>query len=112
MQSLRNAVFSAPTSFLVLASCRQAVRLACFAAASPAAGPAVAGVTVAADGAVADGAVADGAVADDAVAADCAAVRVIADCTANTNTHRLIPLAANPSRIPTSKPTRVETLLG
>jgi hypothetical protein len=57
------------------------------------------------------GAAADGAVADGAVAADCAAVRVIADCTANSKTHRLIPLAASPSRIPTSKPTRVQTLL-
>src|SRR6267142_1112513 len=35
MQFFRNAVLSAPTSFLVLASLRQAVRLACFAAASP-----------------------------------------------------------------------------
>src|SRR6266851_1703616 len=34
MQFFRNAVFSAPTSFLVLASLRQAVRLACFTAAS------------------------------------------------------------------------------
>jgi hypothetical protein len=31
-----NAVFSAPTSFLSLVSLRQVVRLACFAAASPA----------------------------------------------------------------------------
>src|ERR1700682_2801113 len=35
MQFFRNAVFSAPTSFLALASLRHAVRLACFAAASP-----------------------------------------------------------------------------
>src|SRR5579863_942549 len=35
MQFFRNAVLSAPTSFLVFASLRQAVRLACFAAASP-----------------------------------------------------------------------------
>jgi hypothetical protein len=34
MQLFRNAVLSAPTSFLVLASLRHAVRLACFAAAS------------------------------------------------------------------------------
>ena len=34
MQSFKNAVLSAPTSFLALVSCRQAVRLACFAAAS------------------------------------------------------------------------------
>jgi hypothetical protein len=37
MQSFKNAVFSAPNNFLVLASLRQAVRWACFAAASPAA---------------------------------------------------------------------------
>src|ERR1700682_3416952 len=35
MQFFRNAAFSAPTSLLVLASLRHAVRLACFAAASP-----------------------------------------------------------------------------
>lgn len=35
MQPFRNEVFSAPTSFFVLASLRQAVRLACLAAASP-----------------------------------------------------------------------------
>jgi hypothetical protein len=38
MQFLRNAVFSAPMSFFVLASLRQAVRLRCFAAASLATG--------------------------------------------------------------------------
>jgi len=38
MQSFKNAVFSAPSNFLALVSLRQAVRLACFAAASPAAG--------------------------------------------------------------------------
>jgi hypothetical protein len=38
MQSFKNAVFSAPTNFLALVSLRHAVRLACFAAASPAAG--------------------------------------------------------------------------
>jgi hypothetical protein len=37
MQSFKNAVFSAPSNFLYLVSLRQAVRLACFAAASPAA---------------------------------------------------------------------------
>jgi hypothetical protein len=37
MQSFKNAVFSAPSNFLALVSLRQAVRLACFAAASPAA---------------------------------------------------------------------------
>jgi len=37
MQSFKNAVFSAPNNFLVFASLRQAVRWACFAAASPAA---------------------------------------------------------------------------
>src|SRR5258707_10526579 len=45
MQFLRNAVFSAPTSFLALASLRHAVRLACLAAASPEGGVA-AGVRV------------------------------------------------------------------
>ncbi len=35
MQAFRNEVFSAPISFFVLASLRQAVRLACLAAASP-----------------------------------------------------------------------------
>lgn len=35
MQLLRNEVFSAPSSFFVLASLRQAVRFACLAAASP-----------------------------------------------------------------------------
>ena len=38
MQSFKNAVFSAPTSFLARASVRQAVRRACFAAASLGAG--------------------------------------------------------------------------
>lgn len=37
MQSFKKAVFSALSNFLALASLRQAVRLACFAAASPAA---------------------------------------------------------------------------
>jgi hypothetical protein len=36
IHSFKNAVFSAPTSFLTLLSLRQVVRLACFAAASPA----------------------------------------------------------------------------
>jgi hypothetical protein len=35
MQVFRNEVFSAPTSFFVLASLRQAVRFTCLAAASP-----------------------------------------------------------------------------
>ena len=35
MQLFRNEVLSAPTSFFVLASLRQAVRFACLAAASP-----------------------------------------------------------------------------
>jgi hypothetical protein len=35
MQFFRKEVFSAPTSFFVLASLRQAVRFACLAAASP-----------------------------------------------------------------------------
>jgi hypothetical protein len=35
MQLFRNEVFSAPTSFFVLASLRQEVRFACLAAASP-----------------------------------------------------------------------------
>src|SRR5882724_3292127 len=42
MQPFRNDVLSAPTSFLSLASLRHAVRLACFAAASPAAANAAA----------------------------------------------------------------------
>jgi hypothetical protein len=37
MQSFKKAVFSALSNFLALASLRQAVRWACFAAASPAA---------------------------------------------------------------------------
>ena len=37
MQSFKNAVFSAFSNFLALASLRQAVRWACFSAASPAA---------------------------------------------------------------------------
>jgi hypothetical protein len=48
MQLFRNEVFSAPTSFFVLASLRQAVRFACLAAASPDVAP------DAAAGAVAD----------------------------------------------------------
>src|SRR6202041_1148619 len=52
MQLLRNAVLSAPISFFVLASLRQAVRFTCFAAASLATGAGLgavaAGVTVAA----------------------------------------------------------------
>jgi hypothetical protein len=44
MQFLRNAVFSAPTSFLALASFRHAVRLACLAAASPGGGAAAGGL--------------------------------------------------------------------
>lgn len=44
MQFLRNAVFSAPTSFLALASLRHAVRLACLAAASPGGGAAAGGL--------------------------------------------------------------------
>jgi hypothetical protein len=39
MQLFRNEDFSAPTSFFVLASLRQAVRFACLAAASPDAAP-------------------------------------------------------------------------
>jgi hypothetical protein len=47
MQFFRKVVFSAPTSFLDLASLRHAVRLACFAAASPKGGtPAGAGAVV------------------------------------------------------------------
>lgn len=48
MQFLRNAVFSAPTSFLALASLRHAVRLACLAAASPGDGAAAGGLVGAA----------------------------------------------------------------
>src|SRR6266404_6504733 len=64
MQFFRNAVLSAPTSFLVLASLRQAVRLACFAAASPEGGAeAGTGAVFAAGGATVPGAAAPGAVA-------------------------------------------------
>ena len=55
MHPLRNAVLSAPIIFLVLASFRQAVRLACFAAASLA--------TWAAEGVAADDSAAGGAAA-------------------------------------------------
>jgi hypothetical protein len=66
MQSFKNAVFSAPSNFLALVSLRQAVRLACFAAASPAAaaeaGVAVeAGMVVEAGVAVETGAAVEGA---------------------------------------------------
>src|SRR5258708_39509236 len=61
MQFLRNAVFSAPTSFLDLASLRQAVRLACFAAASPVGGAAAGAGFAAAGGLVAGIAAAVGA---------------------------------------------------
>ena len=44
MQFLKNAVFSAPTSFLALASLRHDVRLACLAAASPEGGVAAGGL--------------------------------------------------------------------
>src|SRR6202171_6644265 len=50
MQFFRNADFSAPTSFLALASLRHAVRLACFAAASPEGAAAGAGAGFAAAG--------------------------------------------------------------
>src|SRR5258706_13363555 len=64
MQFFRNAVLSAPTSFLVLASLRQAVRLACFAAASPEGGAeAGTGAVFAAGGATVPGTAAPGAVA-------------------------------------------------
>src|SRR5882672_6753596 len=64
MQFFRNAVLSAPTSFLVLASLRQAVRLACFAAASPEGGAeAGTGAVFAAGGATVPGAAVPGAVA-------------------------------------------------
>jgi len=56
MQFFRNEVFSAPTSFLVLASLRQAVRLACLAAASPEAAPEAAPEAVAEAGAATAGA--------------------------------------------------------
>src|SRR5260370_35512829 len=63
MQFFRNAVLSAPTSFLVLASLRQAVRLACFAAASPEGGAeAGTGAVFAAGGATVPGTAAPGAV--------------------------------------------------
>jgi hypothetical protein len=58
MQFFTNEVFSAPTSFFVLASLRHAVRLACFAAASlgGAVGDAGAGFAGAAAGALLTGA--------------------------------------------------------
>src|SRR5579864_1976548 len=62
MQALRKEFFSAPTSFFALARLRQAVRLACLAAASPeggAAGSADAGFAAA--GATVAGAAAPGA---------------------------------------------------
>jgi len=58
MQLFRNAVLSAPTSFLARASLRHAVLLACFAAASPDTGAA----GTAAAGAVAAGGLAAGSV--------------------------------------------------
>src|ERR1700736_2066082 len=48
MQFFRNAVFSAPTSFCALAFWRHAVRLACFAAASPGGAAAAPGCSAAA----------------------------------------------------------------
>jgi hypothetical protein len=57
MQLFRNAVFSAPTSFLALASLRHSVRLACFAAASPEGAAAGAGAGPAGDGALVEAAV-------------------------------------------------------
>ena len=54
MQLFKNAVLSAPTNFLVLLCCRQAVRLACLAAASlPAAAEFEAGAVLAATAIVA-----------------------------------------------------------
>jgi hypothetical protein len=50
MQLFRNEVLSAPSSFLVLASLRQAVRFACLAAASPDAVADAATAGVAGDG--------------------------------------------------------------
>src|SRR5271157_2614143 len=50
MHFCRNDVFSAPTSFLALVSLTQAVRLACFAAASPEGGAGAAGMGFAGDG--------------------------------------------------------------
>src|SRR5260370_27109334 len=64
MQFFRNAVLSAPTSFLVVASLRRVVRLACLAAASPEGGAeAGTGAVFAAGGATAPGTAAPGAVA-------------------------------------------------
>src|SRR5271156_459990 len=100
MQSFRKAVFSAPTSFLVFASFRQTVRLACLAAASPA-------LPAASEGAVPAGAVA----AEDAVVWGIAGSRV------DTNKQRPRMLAANPRRMatsskktwaPTGQPQRIE----
>src|ERR1700728_547030 len=70
MQVLRKEVLSAPTSFFALAFLRQAVRLACFAAASlGGAAPGVPGAAAAVVGAAA-GASAGGGGAGDEVTAD------------------------------------------
>jgi hypothetical protein len=89
MQSFKNADLSAPTSFLVLASFKQAVRLACFAASLAA---------VAALGALAAAGAGAGAVAA-AVAAAGVGVWVIARCTANNAKPRPRALAAIPRRM-------------
>lgn len=68
IQVFRNAALSAPTSFRVLAFLRQAVRLACFAAASPEIGPA--GAFAAAAGALLAGASVLGAAANPPATAD------------------------------------------
>lgn len=61
MQFFRNEVLSAPTNFFALASLRHAVRLACFAAASPDGAAGAAAPGAAAAGAAAAGAAAPGA---------------------------------------------------
>jgi hypothetical protein len=61
MHPFKNAVLSAPTNFLALLCCRQAVRLACLAAASPPAAEFEAGVELAATAIVAGAGVWDAA---------------------------------------------------
>jgi hypothetical protein len=85
MQFFKYAVFSAPTSFLALLSFRQAVRRACFTAASAAAGVE--------DGALMEAAgVEGGALVEDAGVCDMAG-------SANRKRLRHRALAANPRRI-------------
>src|SRR5258708_18929555 len=88
MQFFRNTVLSAPTSFLVLASLRHAVRLACFAAASPEGGAeGGAGAVFAARGATLAGVAAPGAAAPGTSARSAGGVAVNAPATESTQRH-------------------------